>query len=194
MDDYYSPHPRFLLTRPIVIGGQIGCGAPLVGRTLSARTGLPFVEVDRRIEHEAGASLTELVARHSVDSLARRARNVLLACASERPAPVIVLDAAWPNRDAHSAFGRSLEFVHLERPPAYLLDRIEKEIHRLGGWLLGDHPFTFRNAADLEALAEDRAALLERATVHYSAADQHPLEVVDGLLDSIEAVFGARQL
>ncbi|MGB0618374.1 MAG: shikimate kinase [Myxococcota bacterium] len=194
MDDYYSPHPRVLLSRPILIGGQMGCGAPLVGRTLSARTGLPFVEVDRRIEHAAGASLAELAKRDGLASVARRARDVLLACALERPASIVVLDAAWPTAGVGRALGRSLDLVHVERSADYLLDRIEKEIHRVGLWRLGGHPFAFRNGGDLAAFQGDRIDLLARATVHYTAGHQHPLEVVDGLLESLEAIFGAKAI
>ena len=193
-DDYYSPHPRIVLSRPILIGGQLGCGARMVGRMLSARTGLPFVEVDRRIEHEVGTSIADLAARTSVDAVSRRARNVLEACALQRPSSVVVLDAAWPSRDARSLFGRRMEFVYVERPATYLLDRIEKEIHRGGRWLLGDQPFAFRNPDDLAPLHAVRSEILSAATVRYDAGDQHPHELVDGLLESIEAVFGAQAL
>ena len=52
MDDYYSPHPRVQLDQAIAIAGQIGSGARMIGRCLSARTGLPFVDVDRQVEHD----------------------------------------------------------------------------------------------------------------------------------------------
>lgn len=194
IDDYYSPHPRLVLSRPILVAGQIGCGARMVGRTLAARTGLPFVEVDRRIEHEVGTDLADLVARTSIDAVSRRARVVLERCALERPASIVVLESAWPSRDAISLFGRRMEFVHLERPAGYLLDRIEKEIHRGGRWLLGDQPFTFRNAADLLPLQRTRAEVLSAATVRYDAGDEHPHGIVEGLLDSIESVFGAEAI
>ncbi len=193
-DDYYSPHPRILLSRPMLIAGQLGCGARMVGRTLAARTGLPFIDVDRRVEHETGTSLADLVARIGVAAVARRTRNVLEASALERPAAVVVLDAAWPSRDARSLFGRRMEFVHLERPSGYLLARIEKEIHRGGRWLLGERPFTFRTADDLAPLREVRSDLLSAATVRYDAGEQHAHEIVDGLLESLEAVFGAHAL
>ena len=193
-EDYYSPHPRLVLERPMLIAGEIGCGARMVGRTPAARTGLPFVEVDRRIEHEVGTSVADLVARTSVDAVSRRARNVLEACALQRPAGVIVLDAAWPNLEVRSLIGRRMEFVYLERSASYLLARIEKEVHRGGRWLLRDQPFRFRSPDDLAPLRAARSELLSSATVRYDAADQHAHEIVDGLLECLEAVFGAHAL
>src|SRR5690606_5130046 len=49
-------------TRSLVMVGLMGCGKTSVGRRLSARLDLPFVDADEEIETAAGKPSTEVVA------------------------------------------------------------------------------------------------------------------------------------
>lgn len=190
MDDYYSPHPRVQLDQAIAIAGQIGSGARMIGRCLSARTGLPFVDVDRQVEHENGASLRAQVASVGPRRLAERARDVLERVSLQRPWPVIVLDAAWPSIAATHLFTRRLALVYVQRPDSFLLEHVEKDLHRAGQWLVGDRPFVFRDARDLEHLHRDRAEILAKARILYDAEDLHPHRVAEALQDALGAMGG----
>lgn len=190
VDDYYSPHPSVRLERPIVIAGQLGCGARMVGRVLSARTGLPYVEIDRQVEHEAGTTLGDLADRIGPKRVADRARDALERVALRRPCPVVVLDAAWPSSAATRLFQRRLALVYIQRPTSYLLPRIEKEIHRAGAWLLGGRPAVFRDRGDLAPLHADRAELLASAEILFDAEDQHPQRVAQDLRSALETTIG----
>ena len=194
MNDYYEPHSSFRLTRPIVLGGQIGCGARLVGRMLCARTGLPFVEVDRQIEHEAGQSLARFAETHGTKRIAYRARAVLERLATQRPFPVIALDRAWPGADTAPLLRKQFDFVHIERPTHYLLDRIEKELHAAGSWLLGDQPLVLRNESDLAPLLDEREPLFSEARILLDAGERHELQVAEELRSALESVTNAQEL
>ena len=187
--DYYEPHARRKLARPLVIGGDLGCGARLIGRTVCARTGLPFVEVDRQIEHEAGESLDALAARIGPKRIAERARMALERVAIQRPCSVVALEWVWPGAEVEHLFRRKLHLVHIRRPADFLLERIEKEVHRAGPWLLGDHPFVFRTEADLAPLREARARLLCKASILLEAGDQHAHLVSKLIIDSLDSIF-----
>ena len=190
MDDYYSPHPRFHLDRAIAIAGQIGSGARMVGRCLAARTGLPFVDVDRQVEHDCGASLAEIASRIGPQRLSQRARDVLERTALQRPWPVIVLDAAWPCPKATHLFARRFALVHVQRPTSFLLERIEKDVRRAGDWLIGERPFVFRDFRDLESLHGERAEILASAQILYDAENQHPHRVAEGLQEALCGMGG----
>jgi len=187
--DYYEPHARRKLARPLVIAGDLGCGARLIGRTVCARTGLPFVEVDRQIEHEAGESLDALAARIGRKRIAERARMVLERVAIQQPWSVAVLEWVWPGAEVEHLFRRKLQLVHIRRPANFLLERIEKEVHRAGPWLLGDCPFVFRTEADLAPLQEERARLLCRAAILLEAGDRHAHLVSKLIVDSLDSIF-----
>lgn len=190
--DYYEPHARFRLTRPIVIGGQIGCGARMIGRMLCARTGLPFVELDRQIEHEAGESLARLIETQGLKRTVQRTRAVLERLALQRPCAVVVLDRAWPGADSFHLFRRRLDFVHVERPTEFLLDRAGRELRAVGSG--DDMPSVVRDKDDLKPIWDERTPLLSEARILLDAGERHELQVAEILMDALESVTSAQAL
>lgn len=64
--------------RPVIaLLGLRGAGKTTVGRRLSKRRRVPFVELDRRVEQAAGLSLGELFSLHGEDYYRRLERDVL---------------------------------------------------------------------------------------------------------------------
>jgi shikimate kinase len=55
---------RALGARSVVLVGMMGAGKSSVGRRLSARLGIAFVDADTEIEIAAGMSIPEIFARH----------------------------------------------------------------------------------------------------------------------------------
>src|SRR5664279_4992920 len=50
--------------RAVVLVGMMGAGKSSIGRRLSARLGIPFVDADSEIESAAGMSIPEIFAKH----------------------------------------------------------------------------------------------------------------------------------
>ena len=55
---------RALGRRSIVLVGMMGAGKSSIGRRLSARLGIPFVDADAEIESAAGMTIPEIFAKH----------------------------------------------------------------------------------------------------------------------------------
>ncbi len=55
---------RMLGTRCIVLVGMMGAGKSSIGRRLSARLGIPFVDADSEIETAAGMTIPEIFEKH----------------------------------------------------------------------------------------------------------------------------------
>lgn len=187
MSDYYEPHPRLLLERPFVLGGAIGCGTRLIGRILCARTGLPFVEVDRQIEHEAGCELARIAEFEGAAGVSERAAAVLERVATRSPFAVVALDHAWPHARVVGLLARDLDLVRIERPADYLLERTEREILQAGRWVLGGVPLVIRNASDLAFLSAQRESLLGAARRRIDAGADHEHRVAERLLEGLES-------
>ena len=88
---YYDPYPALYIERPKVLVGPLGGGIALTGASASAMLGLPFVDVDRLVEHEFGTDFREAVRQHGW----RKWRNVeyqmLKRSIHQQPAGVIAL-------------------------------------------------------------------------------------------------------
>lgn len=194
VNDYYDPFPRMQLLRPIVIAGQIGCGARLIARSLCARTGLPFVDVDRKIEHEAGASLAQIARDQSHGRIAHWARMILERHAIQRPWSVIVLDRAWPTSESASLLRRKVDFVHIKRSPGFLLPRLRKELGIPGTWLPDELAVELRDATQLGPILAKRTPLLAEAGILLDAGSQHELGIATIVQESLDSVSQASAL
>jgi len=61
MEGYYDYHPLADLDRHLVLAGFLTDETRTVGYRLAALTGLPFTDLDRKIEHHAGQSVWDLI-------------------------------------------------------------------------------------------------------------------------------------
>ncbi len=91
LSNYYEPGPLVLLQRPVALIGFPGVDQHGLGRDLAALAGLPLIEVDRWIEHEAGQSLGALVQSQGLTALRQLEDRFLNRALDARPPGVLVL-------------------------------------------------------------------------------------------------------
>lgn len=194
MSDYYEPHPRFVLEKPVVLAGQLGCGVAAIARHVSGRTGVRFEEIDRLIEHEAGSSLARLAVEEGRDRIEARSAELIRRIVTRRPFGLIVLGSAWPGEAVSQILSRETHFIHVERPLAFLRKRLPQQIERDGDWITGGLFDWTQPEADHEPLFERRRPLLSAAHGVLDAGDQHASAVAGILLDSLERVSAAESI
>lgn len=68
---------EFLPARPIVMVGLMGAGKTSVGRALSRRLGIPFVDSDKEIETAAGCSVVDIFAMYGEQEFRRVEQRVI---------------------------------------------------------------------------------------------------------------------
>jgi len=197
-EDYYDPYPRLSLERPVLIAGQLGCGAASMGRLVSARTGLAFCEIDRLIEHEAGCSLAKLANEQGGGRIERLAETTLDRVSRQTPFGLIVLDRAWLPATARSLLRRRLDFIHVQRDAAHLRERWGDDACRGGGWLQDAVRAAEQQqpGSGFEAALRAREPLLAEATILLDAQDQHPHRMAEVLMEALESLasFRARRV
>ena len=77
------------LSRPLFLTGMMGTGKSVLGQSIATRTGLPFVDLDRRIEERAGMSIAQLFQERGEAAFRVVERSLLEAELSD-PTPRIV--------------------------------------------------------------------------------------------------------
>lgn len=121
-----GPHAR----PHVVLVGPMGAGKSRVGALLAARLGLAFVDLDARIEADAGHAIATLFAAEGEAGFRQREACALGATLAGAAAVVAtgggaVLEAA--NRLAMREAGC---VVYLQVDPALQLDRLAGDAHR----------------------------------------------------------------
>lgn len=69
--------PRPSIDRPIFLIGYMGCGKTTLGTAVSRMTGIPFVDLDDRIEQATGKSISQIFAEEGEEAFRSRESGVL---------------------------------------------------------------------------------------------------------------------
>jgi XRE family aerobic/anaerobic benzoate catabolism transcriptional regulator len=144
--------------RPIALLGLRGAGKSTLGAKLAQSLNVPFVELDREVEKEAGAPLGEVFAMYGQDAFRRFERRALERVLGEHPQAVIATGGSLVTDPG------TYELV-LERCRSIWLKAAPDE-HMARVIAQGDmRPFKGRSAAldEIRKLLDDRDRLYGRA-------------------------------
>lgn len=152
-----------LAERPLLVAllGMRGAGKSTLGAAAAEALGLPFVELDDRIEAAAGLSLGELFALHGEPYVRRLEGKCLEALVSAgEPVVVALTGGVVANADALRLMTRHALTVWLEATPEDHMQRVLDQ---------GDQ----RPMAESEDAMSELRALLAAREPHYRTADLH---------------------
>ena len=144
--------------KPIALLGLRGAGKSTLGRKLSESLKLPFIELDREVEKEAGAELGEVFAMYGQDGYRRFERRALERVLAQGERAVIATGGSVVNDPGtYKLLLERCTCVWLKTSPAEHMARVIAQ---------GDmRPFKGRSAAleEIKRLLEDRNRLYSRA-------------------------------
>ena len=145
-------------TRPIALLGLRGAGKSTLGARLAEALRLPFVELDREVEREAGAKLGEVFSMYGQDAFRRFERRALERVLSSDSKVVIATGGSLvTDAGTYEMLLERCRCVWLKASPEEHMSRVIAQ---------GDlRPFKGRNAAlgEIEKLLADRNRLYARA-------------------------------
>ncbi|TFY99197.1 helix-turn-helix domain-containing protein [Ramlibacter henchirensis] len=150
--------------RRIALIGLRGAGKSTLGAQLAAQRGVPFVELDREIEREAGTSMNEILLLHGQAGYRRYERRALFRIAEDHEDGVVMTTGGSivSERETFDLLQSRFYCVWLKASPQEHMSRVVAQ---------GDmRPFDTTRGATNEAMEDLRRILVSREPL-YARAD-----------------------
>ena len=147
----------------VALIGLRGAGKSTLGAQLAAERGVPFIELDREIEREAGTSMNEILLLHGQAGYRRYERRALMRIGEEHPDGVVMTTGGSivSERETFDLLQSRFYCVWLKASPEEHMSRVVAQ---------GDmRPFD-ATGASFEALDDIRRILASREAL-YARAD-----------------------
>src|SRR5499426_1291888 len=146
--------------KPIALIGLRGAGKSTLGAKLAESLKLPFVELDKEVEKEAGAALGEVFAMYGQEAFRRFERRALERVLSQNERAVIAVGGSLvTDAGSYDLLLNRCRCVWLKTSPQEHMSRVIAQ---------GDmRPFKGRSAAldEIKKLLDDREPLYARAGI-----------------------------
>jgi len=172
--------------RRIALVGLRGAGKSTLGTMLAQRLGVPFIELDRLIEQEYGARISDLVEIAGVATFRRYERGCLERVIAEHPAAVIA--TAGGIVSSPETYGLLLRRTHT----IWIKAKPEEHMRRV--MAQGDFRPMAQNReamADLVAILDARSADYARAEAEVDTSGDDPQESFAKLVQIAKRFDGA---
>ena len=121
---------RKLAGRSVVLVGMMGAGKTSVGRRLSTRLGLDFVDADAEIEAAAGLTIPEIFARHGEAHFRDGERRVISRLLGERQRVLATGGGAYMQKATRERIAGTAVSIWLKADADVLLRRVRKRSNR----------------------------------------------------------------
>jgi XRE family aerobic/anaerobic benzoate catabolism transcriptional regulator len=159
--------------RRIALVGLRGAGKSTLGRMLAQHFGWPFIELDRRVEEDYGASIPDLIEMAGTATFRRHERGALERVVAEHEAAIITTAGGIvSNPETYALLLRGTHTVWIKARPDEHMSRVMAQ---------GD----FRPMAQNRAAMADLVAILEARRTDYARAEAE----LDTSGDAVEQSF-----
>ena len=157
----------------IALVGLRGAGKSTLGRMLAQHLNWPFIELDRRVEEDYGASIPDLIEMAGTATFRRHERSALERVVAEHEAAVITTAGGIvSNPETYALLLRRAHTVWIKARPEEHMSRVMAQ---------GD----FRPMAQNRAAMADLVAILEARRADYARAEAE----VDTAGEAVEQSF-----
>ena len=175
-------------TRSVVLVGMMGAGKSTIGRRLSARLRLPFLDADTEIEAAAGMSIPDIFETHGEPHFRDGEARVIARLLDGGPAIIATGGGAFMREETRNRIGAKAVSIWLKADADIIMKRVKRR---------ADRPLlkTADPAATVERLIEQREPVYQHANLTIWSRDVPHERIVDECLDALHAWLssGARE-
>ena len=164
--------------RSLVMVGLMGCGKTSVGRRLSAKLDLPFVDADEEVEIAAGKTISEIFADHGEAHFRDGERKVIARLLMNGPQVLATGGGAFMNAETRQNIKKAGISIWLKADLPVLMKRVMRRDNR-----------PLLKTADPEArmreLMEERYPIYAEADVVAHSRDVPHDVIVEEIIDAL---------
>lgn len=165
-------------TRSVVLIGMMGAGKSTIGRRLSARLRLPFLDADTEIEAAASMSIPDIFETHGEPHFRNGEARVIARLLDSGPAVLATGGGAFMREDTRNRIGSKAVSIWLKAD----LDIIMKRVKRRA-----DRPLlqTADPAATVGRLISEREPVYKSADITILSRDVPHEKIVDECIGAL---------
>jgi shikimate kinase len=176
-------------TRSIVLVGMMGAGKSTIGRRLSARLRLPFLDADGEIEAAAGMSIPDIFETHGEPHFRDGEARVIARLLDGGPAVLATGGGAFMREDTRGRIRAKAVSIWLKADADIIMKRVKRR---------ADRPLlqTADPAATVGRLIEEREPVYQGADLTIWSRDVPHDKIVEECIDALHALLcgeGAKQ-
>lgn len=176
-------------TRSVVLVGMMGAGKSTIGRRLSARLHLPFLDADTEIEAAAGMSIPDIFETHGEPHFRDGEARVIARLLDGGPAVIATGGGAFMREETRNRIREKAVSLWLKADADIIMKRVKRR---------ADRPLlqTADPAATIGRLLEEREPVYQHADLTIWSRDVPHERIVDECLDALHVWLcgdGSRQ-
>ncbi len=160
---------RYALRRTVVLVGMMGSGKTAIGRALSQRLDVPFLDSDHEIETAANATIAEIFARDGEPFFRRRESEVIARLLMGSPCILSTGGGAFLAKRNRKQIKKHGVAVWLNAPLPVLWDRVRHKDSR--ALLRTANPY-----ATLSEIYDARTPIYAKAKLHLAVGHRATIE------------------
>jgi shikimate kinase len=175
-------------TRSLVLVGMMGAGKSTIGRRLSVRLRLPFLDADTEIEAAAGMSIPDIFESHGEPHFRDGEARVIARLLDSGPAVLATGGGAFMREETRNRIRSKAVSIWLKADADIIMKRVKRR---------ADRPLlrTTDPAATVGRLIEEREPVYQHADLTIWSRDVPHEKIVDECMDALHALLcgdGAR--
>jgi shikimate kinase len=169
-------------TRSVVLVGMMGAGKSTIGRRLSVRLRLPFLDADTEIEAAAGMSIPDIFETHGEPQFRDGEARVIARLLDGGPAVIATGGGAFMREETRSRVGAKAVSIWLKADADIIMRRVKRR---------ADRPLlqTADPAATVGRLMSEREPIYRHADLTIWSRDVPHDKIVDECIAGLHALL-----